>query len=300
MMRAKPFGPFLKLGLGAWCLATALGWFAAANGFSADARDPMAVVDAYIKAVYARDFITAYELISDADRRVRDLDRYVRQRGPFSGFTLDAARKLADSIHLQAYGRDGAGDRLRLEIVYRVPDPQKVAPLVMHWDSHRLNSLSATERNRLLGNLDAQQRDGSLPMSDGRETFDLRKENGQWRIYLDWAAGVKIPLRLELTNASGLEASLSKAEVSVQPGEVFDIKLRIKNSTPSPVIARIGHLVEPHGEADYLDIVQCGFLLPVTIPATSEQEYSGVYMLRGSLPERVRQLRLTYDFRILQ
>ena len=195
---------------------------------------------------------------------------------------------------------DEVGDRLRLEIVYRVPDPQKVAPLVMHWDSRRLNSLSAVARNRLLENLDAQQRDGSLPMSDGRETFELRKENGQWRIYLDWSAGVKIPLRLELTNASGLEASLSKAEVSLQPGEVFDIKLRIKNATPSPVIARIGHLVEPHGEADYLDIVQCGFLLPVTIPPNSEQEYSGVYMLRGSLPERVRQLSLTYDFRILQ
>jgi hypothetical protein len=300
MIPAKHFDPFLKLGLGAWCLATTLGWFAAANGFSADAHDPMAVVHAYIKAVYARDFKTAYELISDADRRVRDLDRYVRQRGPFSGFTLETARKLADSIQLQAYGRDGAGDRLRREIVYRVPDPQKVAPLVMHWDSQRLNSLSAVERNRLLGNLDAQQRDGSVPMSDGRETFDLRRENGQWRIYLDWAAGIKIPLRLELTNASGLEASLSKSEVSLQPGEVFDIKLRIKNSTPSAVIARIGHLVEPHGEADYLDIVQCGFLLPVTIQASSEQEYSGVYMLRGSLPERVRQLSLTYDFRILQ
>jgi hypothetical protein len=260
----------------------------------------MAVVHAYIKAVYARDFITAYELISDADRRVRDLDRYVRQRGPFSGFTLDAARKLAESIQLQAYGRDVVGDRLRLQIVYRVPDPQKVAPLMMHWDSHRLNSLSATERNRLLGNLEAQQRDGSLPMSDGRETFDLRKENGAWRIYLDWAAGVRIPLRLELTNASGLEASLSKAEVSLQPGEVFDIKLRIKNPTPSPVITRIGHLVEPYGEADYLDIVQCGFLLPITIPASSEQEYSGVYMLRGSLPEGVRQLSLTYEFRVLQ
>lgn len=292
--------PPLKLRLGAWCLAVALGCFAPGNGFCADARDPLSLVHAYIKAIYARDFVTAYELISGADQGVRDRDRYVRQRGPFSGFTLDAARKLAESVEVQALDRAEAGNRLRLQIAYRVPDPRKVAPLVMNWDSHRLNSLSAAERNRLLGNLDAHQRDGALPMSDGRETFELRKENGQWRIYLDWAAGVRIPLRLELAGASGLEASLSKAEVTLQPGDVFDIKLRIKNTTPSPVTARIGHIVEPRGEADYLDIVQCGFLLPVTIPAGSEQEYSGVYMLRGSLPDRVRQLSLTYDFRVLQ
>jgi hypothetical protein len=66
------------------------------------------------------------------------------------------------------------------------------------------------------------------------------------------------------------------------------------------VTARIGHLVEPNDSADYLDFVQCGFLLPVTIQPGAEQEYSGSYLLRGSLPEGVRRLSLTYDFRILQ
>jgi len=30
--------------------------------------------------------------------------------------------------------------------------------------------------------------------------------------------------------------------------------------------------------------VQCGFLLPITLQPGKEQEYSGTYMLRGSLP----------------
>jgi hypothetical protein len=47
-------------------------------------------------------------------------------------------------------------------------------------------------------------------------------------------------------------------------------------------------------------MVQRGFLLPVTLPPGKEQEYSGSYLLRGSLPEGMRQLNLTYDFRILQ
>jgi hypothetical protein len=45
--------------------------------------------------------------------------------------------------------------------------------------------------------------------------------------------------------------------------------------------------------------VQCGFLLPVTIPPAMEQEYSGIYLLRGNFPEGVRQLELKYDFDIL-
>jgi hypothetical protein len=46
--------------------------------------------------------------------------------------------------------------------------------------------------------------------------------------------------------------------------------------------------------------VQCGSLLPVTLAPGKEQEFSGTYMLRGSLPEGVRQMVLSYEFRVLQ
>jgi cytochrome c oxidase assembly protein Cox11 len=88
--------------------------------------------------------------------------------------------------------------------------------------------------------------------------------------------------------------------VNLQPGDVFEILLKVKNNTDQSITARIGHLVEPKNAADYLDFVQCGFLLPVTIPAGKEQEYSGTYLVRGSLPEGIKELKLTYDFRILE
>jgi cytochrome c oxidase assembly protein Cox11 len=84
------------------------------------------------------------------------------------------------------------------------------------------------------------------------------------------------------------------------PGEIFKILLKVQNKTHNPITARIGHLVEPKDSADYLDVVQCGFLLPVTIPPAMEQEYSGVYLLRGNLPEGVRQLELKYDVHIVK
>ena len=72
-------------------------------------------------------------------------------------------------------------------------------------------------------------------------------------------------------------------------------------SSPGPVgSTSVGHLVEAAHKADYLDFVQCGFVLPVTLPAETEQEYSGIYVLRDSLPEGTGNLSLTYDVRALQ
>jgi len=117
---------------------------------------------------------------------------------------------------------------------------------------------------------------------------------------LNWGAGVKIPFRLDLSNSAGLDVTFSKDQIVTQPGEPFEIILKIKNQTDQPVVMRIGHLIEPTHVADYLDFVQCGLLFPVTIAPGKEEQFSGTYLLRGSLPEGVRQISLTYDFRLLR
>jgi cytochrome c oxidase assembly protein Cox11 len=119
-------------------------------------------------------------------------------------------------------------------------------------------------------------------------------------VFLNWSAGVRIPLRLDLSQTPDLDVMLAEREVVVQPGEPFEVSLKIRNKTMRPITARIGHSIEPPAVADYLDFVQCGFLLPVTIPAGEEQEYSGTYLLRGSFPDGMPQLNLTYDFRVLK
>jgi len=287
-------------------LAVVLALFFAAAGSAhaaesvANLQEPAQVIEAYLRATYARDFVAAYRLISTADRKVRDVNRYVQQRGAFSGFTLEVARKLSESVEIKPEPQKATAERILVAVRYRVPDPKRIAPTLLNWDPYRLNSLGAAERRQMLDALEKKQQDGSLAMNEGEERFELVKEVNEWRVFLNWAAGVKIPLRLDLSKSSDLAVSLSKQEVILQPGEVFEILLKIKNKTKQAVTARIGHLVEPSDSADYLDFVQCGFLLPVTIQPGAEQEYSGSYLLRGSLPEGVRQLNLTYDFRILQ
>jgi Cytochrome c oxidase assembly protein CtaG/Cox11 len=265
-----------------------------------DMRDPARVIQAYLRATYARDFIEAYRLISAQDRQVRDLNRYVQFRGAFSGFILQAAKTISDAVEIELLEQKKIGDRLHLLVRYRVPDAKKIAPLLLNWDPYRLNSLTAGERDQLLTVLDGKRRDGSLEMIDGEARFALVREENEWRVFLNWASGVKIPLSVDLSKAAGLEVSLSDREIGVLPGEIFEILLKVKNKTNDAITARIGHLVEPKDSAEYLDVVQCGFLLPVTIPAAMEQEYSGIYLLRGNFPEEARQLELKYDFDILK
>jgi len=267
---------------------------------SANQQSPLSVIRAYLRATYARDFAAAYQFISAEDRKVRDVNRYIQQRGPYAGFLLETARKLSEFIEVETLNTQEWARGQRMIIKYRVPNPQKIAPLLFNWDAYRMNSLSASDRKQLIELLEKRGREHSFEMSQGEESFDLVKEAAEWRIFLNWAAGIKISLKLDLSKSSDLEVAVSKNEVVLQPGDLFEIVLKIKNRAKQPVTLRIGHLVEPTVVADYLDFVQCGFLLPVTLPAEKEQEFSGTYMLRGSLPDGIRQLSLTYDFRPLK
>lgn len=265
---------------------------------SANMQEPAAVLQADLRAIHARDFVDAYRYISAEDRRVRDLDRYVRQRGALSGFALAAGRKLAEAVEIKPVLKQIAPDRIEAVVRYKFPNPDKAAALLLNWNAYQLNSLPLAERRRLLDSLEKKQRDGALEMIESEDRFELVKENGDWRLLLNWATGIQIPLRFLVSPSADVGVGLSKNQVVVQPGDLFEISLRIKNRSSQPVTARIGHLVEPCALADYLDFVQCGFLLPVRLEPAKEQAYAGVYLLRGNIPEGVRHLTLTYDFRM--
>ena len=70
----------------------------------------------------------------------------------------------------------------------------------------------------------------------------------------------------------------------VQPGDLFEVSLSIKNKSKQPVNIRIDHIIEPLEVANYVDIVECGFLVPVTLHPELEQKYSGRYLLTRENP----------------
>ena len=89
----KPFHLVLLLHMALIRVFLAVGTAHAAER-PVDLQDPMQVISAYLRATYARDFAEAYRYVSNEDRKIRDLNRYVRERGAYSGFTLEAGKKL--------------------------------------------------------------------------------------------------------------------------------------------------------------------------------------------------------------
>jgi hypothetical protein len=263
-------------------------------------RDPALVIQSYVRSIYARDYLDAYRYISNADQKIRDVNRYAQQRGAFTGSALEIMRKLASFIEIKTIQKQIAPNRIQAVTKLGIPEPNKLSPLLLNLNLRRLNSLDSRDLAQIIETLNKKKRDGSFEMIEIEEKLDLVKEGNEWRIFLNWAVGVKIPFRLTLANAPDLDVALSKSEVVVYPGDLFEIELRIKNRSSQSVVARIGHLIEPRDVTNFLDFVECGFLLPITLQPGKEQEYSARYLLRGGLPEGVHQLNLTYDFRLLK
>jgi hypothetical protein len=261
---------------------------------AADQQDAVVTLDRYVRATYARDYEEAYSHIATSDQRLKDRASYVRDRGTFSGFTLQIARVLASYIELNVLETRVDAGQARIKIKFKVPDAGKLGPLLHGWDSDQLEGLSGTERNALLTAIDKLRLNHEIEMIAGEDVFELIKEDSSWKVVLNWASPVNVGFRTSISSSVPVEARLPRSAVATRPGEIFKVVLNVKNTSQEQLFARIGHLVDPHGVRDYLDLVECGFLLPVRLEPGKEEEFVSTYLLRGNLPEGVRQLSVTY------
>jgi len=262
---------------------------------SADDRTEIgAVVEKYLKALYARDFRAAYQQISSSDQRLKDVHTYSRERGEFRDFALEVARAVAQDIEVRLLEQRIGQERATVKVKAQLPDAERLNSLLLDWDSERLERLSMTERKTLLDTIDQQRREQKTAMTAGEETFNLVKEASGWKIFLDWAAGVKLTFRPAVPATSPVEIQIAQSEVASRPGQIFRVAMKIKNTGKQVLATRIGHLVEPQEWRDYLDLVDCGFILPVRLLPGKEENFVTTYLLRGTLPDMVRQLNVTY------
>ena len=252
------------------------------------------VIENYVKALYARDFRAAYKQISSADQRLKDVHSYNRERGEFRDFTLEAAQALAQSVSVRVVELRVDGERGTAKVTANVPDATKLNPLMLDWESERLERLSASERKTLLDTIDRQRLDKKIAMVAGEETFNLVKETGGWKLFLNWAAGVKLTFQPAIPASAPVAIRIAQSEVASRPGQVFRVAMKITNTGKQIISTRIGHLIEPPELRDYLDLVDCGFILPLRLQPGKEEEFVTTYLLRGTLPDQVRQLSVTY------
>jgi hypothetical protein len=262
--------------------------------------EPVRVLEQYLKRLYARDFSQAYRLISARDQKLKAAKTYVRERGPFTGFASEVASKLADLIEVEPMHQRIDGDRLHIELAMKLPDATKVAPLLLNWDEEALNALPSFEKRKILAALENQRRAGKLKMIEGEEEFTLIKERNQWKILLDWASGVRVSFATQVDGFPELEARAVTKETVTRPNDLFSISYKVKNHSHEDLFARIVHYVEPRAVAEYLDIVECALLLPVRVLPGEEQEYASTYLLKADLPDGTKELKVTYEFKVVR
>lgn len=252
----------------------------------------------YVKATYARDFREAYGFISSDDRRVTGKESYVRERGGFSGFTLELAKKLAAFIKATPVEEKIDGNRAHLKLHLSFPDAKKLSANLLGWDEERLDKLSPKERSELIETLDRWRKEGKIPMVEVERDFELVREDKSWRIFLDWAAGVRVSFDTVVTGSSLLEAKPVLKQVTVTRGKLFSVSFKVRNLSSREVTTWIVHRVEPKEVNEYLELVECTLLVPVTVQPGREVEYPSSYLLRGDLPEGMKQFKVTYEFKV--
>ncbi len=272
----------------------ALSSFAMRSAVAADQQDAVSTLDRYIRATYARDYEEAYSHIATSDQRLKDRASYVRDRGAFSGFALEIARVLASYIELKPIETRVSDGRATIKIKFEVPDAGKLAPMLHDWDIDQLDGLSDSERKALLADIDSLRQKHAMEMVQGEDAFELIKEGASWKIVLNWASPVNVGFQTSIPSSVPVQARLGHSDVVTRPGEIFKVVLNVKNTSQEQILARIGHLVDPYAVRDYLDLVDCGFLLPVRLAPGKEEEFVSTYLLRKNLPEGVRRLNVTY------
>lgn len=260
-------------------------------------NEPVDVIAKYLRFLYARDFRQAYRFISTADRELKSQSDYVRERGAFDGVALDAARKLSGLIEIQPVKQETDGPRSRVKIAIKLPDANALSDFLLGWNEEKLNALPASEQKKLLAEIDKVVREGKLPMIEGEEDFVVVQEASGWKVFLDWAAGIQVRFATVLPNGA-LQARPTIKETVARPGDVFTVGFNVKNQSTNEITTRIIHHVEPKEIAESLDLVECALLLPVRLRPNEEQTFNSTYIIRGDVPDGVKALDVTYEFKL--
>jgi hypothetical protein len=264
------------------------------GGDSGQAR----TINAYLKSAYAHDFRKAYRLIAARDRLVKTEEFYTREKGPFSGFALTVAAKLSELIEIRPVSSVQEDATTKVKFNIKLPDADSLSSLLFDWDQDKLNALPDLKQKEILAAIDDLRRAGKLKVIDGEEELTLVKESGVWRVLLDWAAGLSVRYDAAVPPSDILEATPLNRETVVRANELFTIVYRVKNISDQTIATRIVHRVEPQDLRQYLDLVECGLLLPVRLKPGEGREFSSTYMVRSDLPDGSKQLKVTYDFKI--
>ena len=264
------------------------------------AQPPEEALEAYLRAIYARDFASAYELIAQADRALKTKRHYVKESGAFSGAALDLTTLLAEFIRFEYSGINIKGqDDATVTFRAIVPDTNDpvLRDLLMAFDQHGLMTLAAGERAARARKLRQLAAAGELPLiTGGEETWTLVREKGDWHVVLGWTAALDI--HFDAQTMAGLPWTFVplQSDLRVMPGETLQTYYRVKNLADTAITAKARHVFPTPEHANHLDIIYCFCYLQQTLAPGEEKLFAVVFRPSYETPDTITEMHVRYEF----
>lgn len=127
-------------------------------------RAPTEILKFYLDRSEAYDFAACWSVLTEADQQARPLERYLE--------IMEALPR--GSVPTRTLGDERIeGDRATVVVIWQSPDSEGMRAL---GQQVKAGELSAAEYSRRL-------RAGELPRKARPEAFELRYENGGWRVF---------------------------------------------------------------------------------------------------------------------
>lgn len=263
---------------------------------SALATGPEQAIEAYLRAVYARDFPTAYRMLSPDERKPEA--EYLTQNPSLTGRALGFSGYLASLIEFQDVAVETDGTRAVVAFAANLPDANaaEVRDLTASFDEAVLARLSEDEireRHRRLADLAMS---GSLPvLASPHEEWKLVRAGGEWRVRPDDADAVTV--RFDGVAMAGLpwEFEPLQRELRATPGETLQVTYRIKNLADRPITAKARHVLTPEA-TKYLELVTCFCFLEQTLKPQEEIRLPVTFRVSYEVPDTITELGVRYEF----
>ena len=256
------------------------------------------VVKAYLRAIRARDYETAYGHISARDQSVGDKPSYLRSQESFNGFALELAKQLAAAMDIWVIEQRLGSTKGRLETGYRELAADEIFSQLHDWDQDKLNSLSRAEQITLLESLNKLKTTRTRLTLEGRETFDLVLEKTGWKIFLGWPSQRRVQFKTAQSRSDQIAVSFLRNDLFIKNEEPFQVDFKITNRTSRPLVVKLNHLFAPRRMEKSIDMIACGSLVPFSLRPQETQALSSAYILRGDVSDRTA-LEIIYDFSVL-
>lgn len=265
-----------------------------------DVQPPGAVVLAYVQAVYARDYPTAWEFISAEDKDVKSQQAYLSENISFMGLEQELAYTLAGWIQFTGTHVQIDGNRATVTTHVKAPNGNQAEVYEILQAAKREEALTDSERQVLLDRLQALYVGGQLEFLEGEQMFTLVREWAGWLMRLGWADAVVVKLTAEVSPDLPWEFYPLQTEVHALPGETLTAVYRATNYSDQAITGKARHIILPEENEQYFASIQCFCFIQQTLNPGETIDMKLIFRLDYDIPTDVRELENKYVFYTLE